>query len=870
MKANKLRQLYLDFFKSKQHKIGDSAPIVMKDDPTLMFVNAGMNQFKDVLLGDASPVNLRLANSQKCLRVSGKHNDLEEVGHDTYHHTMFEMLGSWSFGDYFKEEAICWAWEFLVDVCELDSDRIYVTVFEGSDDDKLDKDSEAFDFWKKYLPEERIIDGSKKDNFWEMGATGPCGPCSEIHFDNRPDIKRKEISGQLLVNKDHPQVIEIWNLVFMQYNRFTDGTLKPLAKNHVDTGMGFERLAMIMQGVNSNYDTDIFQPIIQAVSRISSINYGEDESKDVAMRVIADHVRAVAFSISDGQLPSNTKAGYVIRRILRRALRYAYSFLDLKTPFMHELVEVLIAQMGLQFKGLKNQKHIIEQVIKKEEESFLRTLSEGLKRIDYMIQSGGVMSGEQAFELYDTYGFPGDLTALILSEKNLTFDQDEFDIAMSKQKKRSKKAGELKKGDWKVLIESDIQDFVGYSKLSAEIKITRYREVVSKEKVQYQLVFNVTPFYAEGGGQLGDSGIIQNKNETISILDTKKENNLIVHFTNELPNDLTEKFTAKVNIIDRKASERNHTATHLLQESLRSILGNHVVQKGSLVTPSYLRFDFTNFSKVQKSDLKKIEQDVNIKILENIVLNEHINLSLDAAKELGALMLFGEKYEDVVRMIEFGKSKELCGGTHVASTGEIGVFKILSETSISSGIRRIEALTGDYALHYLNEQESQLNDVRSLVKNRDLKSAVQQLLDENKNLEKKIAGLQQQNIANLKEEILASEVKIEGVRFIATEVNMLAEEMKNVSFSLRKEKNLAMVLGSDIDGKALLSIMLTDDLVAEGMNAASIIKEAAKEIKGGGGGQAFFATAGGLYPNGIIKALDRIKEIIFDNKKASD
>ena len=870
MKANKLRQLYLDFFKSKQHKIVDSASIVMKDDPTLMFVNAGMNQFKDILLGDASPVNLRLANSQKCLRVSGKHNDLEEVGHDTYHHTMFEMLGSWSFGDYFKEEAICWAWEFLVNVCQLDSERIYVTVFEGSDDDKLTKDSEAFNCWKKYLPEERILNGSKKDNFWEMGSTGPCGPCSEIHFDNRADITRKEISGHLLVNKDHPQVIEIWNLVFMQYNRFADGTLKPLASNHVDTGMGFERLAMIMQGVNSNYDTDIFQPIIQAVSRISSINYGEDESKDVAMRVIADHVRAVVFSISDGQLPSNTKAGYVIRRILRRALRYAYSFLDLKTPFMHELVETLVNHMGSHFKELKSQKHLIQQVVKKEEESFLRTLSEGLNRINYMIKSGGVISGEQAFELYDTYGFPGDLTALILSEKNLTFDQEEFDIAMSEQKKRSKNAGKVKKGDWKVLIESDIQDFVGYSKLSTEIKIARYREVVSTEKVQYQLVFNVTPFYAEGGGQLGDSGIIQNKNETISILDTKKENNLIVHFTNELPNDLTGKFTAKVNTIDRKASERNHTATHLLQESLRSILGAHVVQKGSLVTPSYLRFDFTHFSKVQQLDLKKIEQDVNSKILENIVLNEHINLSLGAAKKLGALMLFNEKYEDVVRMIEFGESKELCGGTHVASTGEIGVFKILSESSISSGIRRIEALTGNHALHYLNKQESLLNDVRFLVKNRDLRLAVQQLVDKNKQLERKITDLQQKNAVNLRDEFLAEALKIEGLRVIAKEVNMSAEEMKNVSFSLRKEKNLAMILGSDIDGKALLSIMLTDDLVSEGMNAASIIKEAAKEIKGGGGGQAFFATAGGLKTDGIFKALDRIKEIILDNKKASE
>jgi alanyl-tRNA synthetase len=863
MQANTLRQLYLDFFKSKQHKIAASAPMVVKNDPTLMFVNAGMNQFKDIFLGDSDPKDLRVTNSQKCLRVSGKHNDLEEVGHDTYHHTMFEMLGSWSFGDYFKQDAIDWAWEFLVDVCHLEKDRLYVTVFEGAIEDKLEKDYDAYNFWKKHLSEDKILNGNKKDNFWEMGKTGPCGSCSEIHFDNRTDAERVKVSGKSLVNKDHPQVIEIWNLVFVQYNRFLDGNLEPLPNNHVDTGMGFERLAMIMQGVKSNYDTDIFQPIIQSIAKKSRMNYGDNEKQDIAMRVIADHIRAIVFSIADGQLPSNVKAGYVIRRILRRAIRYAYTFLNLKDPFMHALAEVLINQMGGQYPELKAQKDLIQKVIKEEENSFLRTLADGIKRIDQITKEANrEISGKQVFELYDTYGFPVDLTALILSEQSLDFNKAEFDIAMKEQKERSKQAGRVKKGDWTVLIEDAKEEFIGYNNLETQSKVTRYREVKSQDSVQYQLVFNITPFYPEGGGQIGDTGVIENSNERIAIVNTKKENTLIVHFTDTLPNDIAASFMLKVNTDKRKASARNHTATHLLQESLITILGEHVAQKGSLVTPSYLRFDFTHFSKIEKSDLQKIEADVNAKILTNIALNEHVNLLLSKAKELGAIMLFGEKYEDVVRMIQFGTSKELCGGTHVSTTGEIGLFKILSEGSASSGIRRIEAVTGENALNHLNEKEVLLNEIAGLVKNKDLKAGVEQLVASNKQLEKQLADLKKANAGSVKQELLKSVVKVNGIKFIAKEVVMEAEDMKNVSFQLRKEKNLVMILAAKVGEKALLSVMLTDDLLDKGMDATKMIREIAKEINGGGGGQAFYATAGGSDASGINNALHKGKEII--------
>jgi len=863
MKANTLRALYLDFFKSKQHKIVSSAPMVVKNDPTLMFTNAGMNQFKDIFLGDSDPKDVRIANSQKCLRVSGKHNDLEEVGHDTYHHTMFEMLGSWSFGDYFKKDAINWAWEFLIEVCKLDKDRLYVTVFEGAKEDGLEKDNEAFNMWKNHLPEDRILNGNIKDNFWEMGETGPCGPCSEIHFDNRNDEERVKVSGADLINEDHPQVIEIWNLVFMQYNRFSDGNLKPLPNSHVDTGMGFERLAMIMQGVKSNYDTDIFQPMIQAIAKKAGLQYGDNEKQDIAMRVIADHIRAISFSIADGQLPSNVKAGYVIRRILRRAVRYAYTFLNLKTAFMHELVEMLANDLGQQFTELEAQKDLIQKVVKEEEESFLRTLEDGLKRIEQLVKkSTDKISGKEVFELYDTYGFPADLTALILSEQNLSFSQADFDTAMQAQKDRSKQAGKVEKGDWEVLLQDEKEEFVGYDNLETAVKITRYRKVKTKDGEQFQVVFNLTPFYPEGGGQVGDTGVIENTNESIAIVDTKKENKLIVHFSDELPKDVNAKFSAKVNAIDRKASARNHTATHLLHESLRTILGEHVAQKGSLVNPSYLRFDFTHFSKIEKADLKKIEADVNAKILVNIILDEHINLPLSKAEGLGAIMLFGEKYDDVVRMIQFDTSKELCGGTHVNATGEIGLFKILSEGSTSSGIRRIEAITGANALNYLNDKENLLNEIAGVVKNKDLKKGVEQLITTNKNLEKQITTLKKANAANVKDDLLSSAVEVNGIRFIGQEVEMEAEDMKNVSFALRKEENLAMVLAAKVGEKALLTVMLTDDLVANGMNAGAMIRDIAKEIQGGGGGQPFFATAGGAKPSGIAAALGKAKDLI--------
>ena len=864
MKANLLRRLYLDFFSLKKHKVVPSSQMVVKNDPTLMFANAGMNQFKDIFLGNSKPKDIRVVNSQKCLRVSGKHNDLEEVGYDTYHHTMFEMLGSWSFGDYFKEKAIDYAWEFLIDICSIDKDRLYVTVFEGDKVDKLDKDIEAFNFWKKYLSEDRIINGNKKDNFWEMGDIGPCGPCSEIHYDNRNANERAKVDGLSLVNKEHPQVIEIWNLVFMQYNRSSDGILNTLTTFHVDTGMGLERLAMIMQDKKSNYDTDIFQPIIQEIALKANLNYGDNEQQDIAMRVISDHIRAIVFSISDGQLPSNAKAGYVIRRILRRAQRYGYTFLNLKNPFIYDLVPILIHQMKDQFEELEGQKDFIQQVVREEEESFLRTLSKGLKRLDQIaLDTKEKILGSQVFELYDTYGFPADLTTLILNEKNLSFDKTEFNNSMKEQKERSKKASKIEQGDWIVLIKDDITEFIGYNILEAEIKITKYREVKSADGKKYQLVFNISPFYPEGGGQVGDTGLIRNANESIDIVDTKRENNLIIHFTDKLPADLKHPFTAKVNSIKRKSSSRNHTATHLLQQSLIKKLGKHVMQKGSLVNPSYLRFDFTHFSKLNKIDLQKIEEDVNAKILSNISLQEYTNLPLSKVKEIGAIMLFSEKYEDVVRLIQFDNSKELCGGTHVDATGEIGLFKIISETSTSSGIRRIEAITGNKALSYLNKKDTTLSEITNLVKNKDVVSAIKHLASSKKQLEKQLSEFKKASALNIKSDLLNSVIEVNKIKFIAKEVNMEVEDMKNVSFELKKENNLVLVLASKIDDKALLSVMITDDLVKKGLSAISIIKEISKEIKGGGGGQVFFATAGGKNLNGIGKALKKAKEIIL-------
>ena len=863
MKANKLRKLYLDFFKSKQHKIISSAPIVVKDDPTLMFVNAGMNQFKDIFLGDSEPKHMRIANSQKCLRVSGKHNDLEEVGHDTYHHTMFEMLGSWSFGDYFKQDAISWAWQFLIEICKLDKDRIYVTVFEGKKEEGLDKDNEAFDIWRKHISPDRILYGNKQDNFWEMGEIGPCGPCSEIHFDIRSDAERLKINGSDLVNKDHPQVIEIWNLVFMQYQLFADGIRKPLPKSHVDTGMGLERLAMVMQSAESNYETDIFKPIIKTISKISSLAYGDNDKQDIAMRVIADHIRAISFSIADGQLPSNVKAGYVIRRILRRAVRYGYTYLNLRDPFIYKLVDVIVGQMGDQFVELGFQKELIKKVVKEEEESFFRTLEDGLKRIEQIKNSNtDKISGALVFELYDTYGFPADLTALILGESKLSFNQSEFDIAMQAQKERSKVAAKIETGDWTVLIDDEIEEFVGYKNLEVDIKITKYRKIISNDEEQYQLVFNLTPFYPQGGGQIGDKGVIVNDTEEIKIFDTKKENKVIIHFSNQLPNDIHAVFKAKVNIEERKSISRNHTATHLLHESLRTILGSHVEQKGSLVNSKYLRFDFTHFSKIEYADLYKIEKDVNNKILANIILKEYNNLSLKQAQDLGAIMLFGERYEDVVRMIEFGSSKELCGGTHVLATVEIGLFKILSESSTSSGIRRIEAISGVEALNYLNKKEDLLSELSKLIKNKDLKKGLQELISTNKGLEKKLEKLKKSSLVSARKDLLKLASDSGGIRLIAQEVEMEAKDMKDMSFALRKENNLALVLASKLGDRVLLSVMLSDDLLKRDFHAGVIIKELAKEINGSGGGQPFFATAGGDDFSGIDAALLKVRQII--------
>ena len=863
MDANKVRALFFKFYQSKQHQIICSAPMVVQNDPTLMFTNAGMNPFKDIFLGNSLAKDKRVANSQKCLRVSGKHNDLEEVGYDTYHHTMFEMLGNWSFGDYFKEDAIAWSWEFLTEVCNLDKDRLYVTVFEGAKEDDLTKDEDTFNIWKKYIQKDKILDGNKKDNFWEMGEVGPCGPCSEIHYDNRAEAEREKIDGATLVNKEQPQVIEIWNLVFMQYNRKADKSLEKLPSQHVDTGMGFERLCMIMQSKKSNYDTDIFQPIIQKIAKLSKREYGKNKKQDIAMRVIADHIRAIAFSIADGALPSNVKAGYVIRRILRRAVRYGYSFLDMKEPFMYKLVEALNKQMGAQFPEIKSQTEIIKNVVKEEEKSFLRTLEAGLKRIQQMMVKAKNISGKQLFELYDTFGFPKDLTILILNEKGMKCDTDGFDAEMQKQKDRSKSAAKSETSDWKILIEDEVEEFVGYKKFESDIKITRYRKVQTAEETTFQLVFNLTPFYAEGGGQVGDTGCIKNEKECIEILDTKKENNVIIHFVKELPKKLKVTFTAMVDADSRISTARNHTATHLLHESLQEILGEHVQQKGSLVCADYLRFDFSHFSKLSDEQLSKIEESVNAKILNNITLTEHNNMPLSEAKNEGAMMLFGEKYADVVRMIQFDTSKELCGGTHVNATGEIGLFKIISESSTAAGIRRIEAITGEKALAYFNAQGKVMDELSRLLKTKDVVKSVKELLTANKKKEKELEKLQKAKADGLLNELLDKSSKINGMNVIAEKVNLDAGTMKNIAFKLKKQDNLLVLLASENEGKANLMIMITDDLLKDkNLNAKALINEISPLINGGGGGQANFATAGGNNPNGIKEALEKLKNLI--------
>ncbi len=863
MKSQEIRQKFLDFFKEKGHTYVRSAPIVIKNDPTLMFTNAGMNQFKDLFLGISEVKEPRVANSQKCLRVSGKHNDLDEVGHDTYHHTMFEMLGNWSFGDYFKKEAIDWAWELLTDVYKIDKDRLYVTVFEGSTDDGLQKDQDAFDCWKVHLSEDRILNGNKKDNFWEMGDVGPCGPCSEIHIDLRSDIERAKVDAKTLVNFDHPQVVEVWNLVFMQFNRKSNGELENLPNTHVDTGMGFERLAMALQSKQSNYDTDIFKPLIDKLCDITGFKYGEDQNVDIALRVISDHVRAIAFAVADGQLPSNNGAGYVIRRILRRAVRYGFTFLNIKEACVYKLVDVLADQMGMFFPELISQKILVQKVIQEEENSFMRTLEKGLKRIDDIIRNSktDIIDGSIAFELYDTFGFPIDLTALILSENKKSVDMTGFESEMMQQKERARAASALQTEDWVTLIQTDTE-FVGYDNLQAEVKICQYRKVKQKGKLFYQLIFDKTPFYAEGGGQVGDTGYISNGDVKVSIFNTKRENNQIIHFTTELPKDPTVLFKAVVNKDKRQLIVKNHSATHLLHQALRDVLGTHVEQKGSLVNEKYLRFDFSHFSKMNGEEIKAVEDQVNNKIRENIPLTEYRTIDIHEAKKMGAMALFGEKYGDTVRVIKFGSSVELCGGCHVSSTGQLAVFKIKSESGVAAGIRRIEAISSQAVFDYYKSQEASLTAVKMLLKNtKDPVKGVENILNEKAELEKKVSVLVAQKAKALKSELLNSIQKKKDINLITAIVDLDSSAMKDLSFECKKEvSNLVMVLGAENNGKANVSIVISEDLVkVKGLNASQMIKLIANEIEGGGGGQAFFATAGGKNPQGLQSAFEIIK-----------
>lgn len=871
MNSKEIRSKFLSFFESKNHTIVPSAPMVIKNDPTLMFTNAGMNQFKDVFLGNNSVKNNRITDSQKCLRVSGKHNDLEEVGHDTYHHTMFEMLGNWSFGDYFKKEAVEWAYEFLIKEMKIDPERLYATVFEGSKEDRLDLDIETKEYWKNYLPEERILNGSKKDNFWEMGDTGPCGPCSEIHIDIRNDEERKETPGHKLVNKDHPLVIEIWNLVFIQYNRKSDGTLELLPNKHVDTGMGFERLCMILQDKKSNYDTDVFQPIIQSIAKISNKKYGKNEQADIAMRVISDHLRAISFSIADGQLPSNVKAGYVIRRILRRAVRYGYTFLEFNEPFLYKLLPILIEILGDAYPELKNQKELIEKVIFEEETSFLKTLDTGIRLLDKIIKNiedeeYNVIPGKVAFELYDTYGFPFDLTELIAREHNLAVNKKEFEDEMENQKNRSRSAASIDTEDWIELLKDDVEEFVGYDYLETDVKITRYRKVKQKKKEFYQLIFNISPFYAESGGQVGDKGYIEANGEKISILNTIKENNLSIHITEKLPKDISGDFKAVVNSSQRMSTTNNHTATHLLHYALRKVLGNHVEQKGSEVNSNHLRFDFSHFQKLNDEEIRNIEILVNEKIRKNIPLEEHSNIPMKAASDMGAIALFGEKYGDTVRVIKFDDSVELCGGTHVSNTGQIGFFKIMSESSIAAGIRRIEAITGEKVVEYVFSQMQELNEIKALFKNpKNTIESVRSLFEEVSKLNKQINEMTNEQAQAIKKHLKERVQDINGINFIGYKVGLnSAAAIKDLSFQLKNEiDKLVLVLGTEIDGKANLSVMISESLVKEkGWNASQIIREISKEIQGGGGGQAFYATAGGKNPEGIELAIEKVKELI--------
>ncbi|MFA9390873.1 MAG: alanine--tRNA ligase [Prolixibacteraceae bacterium] len=868
MTSQEIRKAFLDFFTGKQHQIVDSAPMVVKNDPTLMFTNAGMNQFKDIFLGNDPVKYSRIADTQKCLRVSGKHNDLEEVGHDTYHHTMFEMLGNWSFGDYFKKDAIDWAWEFLVTNMGISPDRLYATIFEGDAADGVERDVEAFDLWKQYLPDDRIINGNKKDNFWEMGESGPCGPCSEVHVDIRSDEERAKIPGVQLVNNDHPQVIEIWNLVFIQYNRKASGDLMELPAKHVDTGMGFERLCMVLQGVQSNYDTDVFQTIIAKIGQLSNKTYGKNLKQDIAMRVIADHLRAIAFAIADGQLPSNNKAGYVIRRILRRAVRYGYTFLDFREAFIYHLVPVLKEQMGAQFKELVAQEDLIMKVIKEEEESFLRTLETGLKLLDGIMQKvdGKVVSGKDAFTLYDTFGFPLDLTELILKENNLSVDHKEFTAEMEQQKNRSRNAAAQEAGDWILLREGDKEEFIGYDHLAADVNITRYRKVKTAKKELYHLAFSYTPFYAESGGQVGDKGYIESDGEKITILDTQKENNLIIHITDKLPSDPTASFKAIVPAKTRRLTENNHSATHLLDHALREVLGNHVEQKGSLVTPDYLRFDFSHFQKVSEEELIQIQRIVNRMIRQNLTGEIANNLPMKEAQEMGAIALFGEKYGELVRVVKFGDSVELCGGTHVKSTGQIGMFQIISESAISAGVRRIEAITADKVEELMEENLAIVKQAKQLLNNpKDIPAAIVDLQEAGKELSKQLEAYAKKDALGIKAELKKTVQQLGEINVLTAIVPLNdAALIKDLAFQLKGEiDNLFLVLGANLDGKANLTIMISDNLVKEkGLNAGKIIRDAAKAIQGGGGGQDYYATAGGKKPEGLNEAFEIAKKVL--------
>ena len=868
--AKEIRESFKDFFRSKEHQIVPSAPMVIKDDPTLMFTNAGMNQFKDIILGNAAAKYKRVADSQKCLRVSGKHNDLEEVGMDTYHHTMFEMLGNWSFGDYFKQEAIDWAWEYLVDVLKLDPKRLYATVFEGSKEENLSRDDEAASIWEKHLPADHIINGNKKDNFWEMGDTGPCGPCSEIHIDLRSDAERAEVDGRDLVNHDHPQVIEIWNLVFMQYNRKADGSLESLPAKVIDTGMGFERLCMALQGKTSNYDTDVFTPLIGKIAELSGKKYGENEKVDIAMRVIADHVRTISFSIADSQLPSNAKAGYVIRRILRRAVRYAYTFLDQKSAFMYRLIDTLIESMGEAYPELPAQRELIMKVIKEEEDSFLRTLENGIKLLDGAIEATKKagkteISGKEAFVLYDTYGFPLDLTELILKENNMTLDQAGFTAEMEAQKARARNAAAVEATDWVTVREGE-QEFVGYDNTSAETQILRYRKVKQKNKEFYQIVLSTTPFYAEMGGQVGDSGKLINGDDVIDIYDTKRENGMGVHLSNKLPKDVEATFVAQINEEARLATCCNHTATHLLHEALREVLGTHVEQKGSFVSPQVLRFDFSHFQKVTPEELSKVEKLANKKVRQAIARDERRNVPIAEAQAMGAMALFGEKYGEEVRVIKYGDSVELCGGTHVDNTGNIGMIKIVSESSIAAGIRRIEAITGENVEKAIDETANTLKEIGAMFNNApNLLQTLRKSLEENAELRKEAEEYFKERVNNLTKSVVEKAEMVGDIKVATLMGVRVPDVVKSVAFGVRAqsaERTAFLAATTDMAGKPLLTVMLTDDLVKEGRNASNMVREAAKAIKGGGGGQPGFAQAGGKDKEGIESAGQKLMELI--------